>query len=339
MRYVRTYESFRGGTVNEGKIADIARSMLSKGVLPVVIVATLARMCGQDKAIETVADTIENTRSAGAFAREIAQARKNAKEKCRKFDNYEWLAKQIDGIQVVIGDIPVGAIAQYISDNEEKMKPVIVINSKEGLEELVREIKPESDRMASDSDHVVLSRTAKGYVVGVLTHEFMHFVDDLLKRGTYWSKDNSDLLLSLLDKHPTKEKVADRFSRFRWGESIDVVREADEGLASGIEEEAERIMSTLDYIRKPSEIFVRVQGLRRILFEIGIIESVNSEIEEQDLMDFMVYMTRNDNVAARERAITDEDVFVLLSIIDWDSLVKNINRVAKADGDVPQDVA
>lgn len=324
MRYVRKYESFREMPLNEGKISDMARSMFRKGVLPVLIVVALAKIFGKEKAIETVADMVENSRSADAFAKEIAQARKNSKDKCKKFDNYEWLAKQIDKIQVIIGDGEVGTIANYKSDNLEKLDPVIVINSKQGLEQLVADMGK--------------GELANSYVVSTLTHEFMHFVDDLLKKGGFWSNENKSLLLSLLDKHPTKEKIADRISLFEYGESIDVIRDYYPDKAYSIENSADYVMSKMEYLRNPSEIFVRIQGLRRILFEVGITKDVNSEITEKDLSDFMVYMTRNNNADARKRAIIDGDVIELLSIIDWDSLVGNINKVAKAGKDAPTDV-
>jgi len=73
MKHIKTYESFEFYSINEGKVTDYIKSLLSKGILPALIILQLSRMIGKEKAIDRVSDVIENYDGAELYKKEVAR--------------------------------------------------------------------------------------------------------------------------------------------------------------------------------------------------------------------------------------------------------------------------
>lgn len=319
MKYIKTYESFELNSINEGKATDFVKSLLSKGVLPALIVLQLSKMIGSERAIGTVADVIENYDGVSLYNKEVTIAKNIAKEKCKKFPNKDFLIKKIDEIPVRMGEIKskIGTTgAQFQSNGIES---VILLNSKESL------------RLVNDNKEI-----ASKNITNALSHEYMHYIDNLLAKEKLsdWSQENKDVLLDIIDKDVNKEKIMDRLAFWMWGTTIDKIKSMLDkkdikDIYNEIDETADFIIKNKSYLTSPEEIFVRIQGLRNYMSEIGILKNINSEISEDNLNELIDYHKNNDKTSLIQ--FEKRDVLYLLSLIKIKGLSTKINKIASSN--------
>jgi predicted RNA-binding protein with EMAP domain len=307
MRYIKTYEGFEFHSINEGRVTDYIKLLLSRGILPALIILQLSKMIGKEKAIDRVSDVIENYDGAELYKKEVASARDIAKEKCKKFSNKDFLIKKIDELPVRVGEIEdAGTTAKYIAND---VRSVILLDSEMALN--IKDLESKSD--------IITNR---------LAHEYMHYIDDLLgneKKYPEWSHKNKDILLDIIDKDVTKEKIQDRLAFWMWNSTMDRIRGVKE-VYDDIIGISDFIIKNKSYICSPEEIFVRVQGLRQYMVDIGILENINSSISEADIQKLVDY--HRNNYEASFIQVKRADVLYLLALINIEDLSRKINKVA-----------
>jgi 6-pyruvoyl-tetrahydropterin synthase len=264
-------------------------------------------MIGKEKAIDRVSDVIENYDGAELYKKEVARARDIAKEKCKKFSNKDFLIKKIDELPVRVGEIEeAGTTAKYIAND---VRSVILLDSEMALN--IKDLESKSD--------IITNR---------LAHEYMHYIDDLLgneKKYPEWSHKNKDILLDIIDKDVTKEKIQDRLAFWMWNSTMDRIRGVKE-VYDDIIGISDFIIKKKSYICSPEEIFVRVQGLRQYMVDIGILENINSSISEADIQKLVDY--HRNNYEASFIQVKRADVLYLLALINIKDLSRKINKIA-----------
>lgn len=317
MKHIKTYESFEFYSINEGKVTDYIKSLLSKGILPALIILQLSKMIGKEKAIDRVSDVIENYDGAELYKKEVARARDIAKEKCKKFSNKDFLIKKIDELPVRVGEIEEdGTTAKYIAND---VRSVILLDSEMALN--IKDLESKSD--------IITNR---------LAHEYMHYIDDLLgneKKYPEWSHKNKDILLDIIDKYVTKEKIQDRLAFWMWNTTMDKIKSMkNKSDVSAVYDDiigiSDFIIKKKSYICSPEEIFVRVQGLRQYMVDIGILENINSSISEADIQKLVDY--HRNNYEASFIQVKRADVLYLLALIKIKDLSEKINKIATIGG-------
>jgi hypothetical protein len=160
----------------------------------------------------------------------------------------------------------------------------------------------------------------------------MHYIDDLLgneKKYPEWSHKNKDILLDIIDKDVTKEKIQDRLAFWMWNSTMDRIRGVKE-VYDDIIGISDFIIKKKSYICSPEEIFVRVQGLRQYMVDIGILENINSSISEEDIQKLVDY--HRNNYEASFIQVKRADVLYLLALIKIKDLSKKINKIATIGG-------